>query len=265
MRTRGRMGVAGFGIALLAASPLTAQRELADRVAAVDDGWATFQVEVRDGVEICDRGIRWYGDDGESRGHWHWGGNDEGRCDDGPLQVELRVRDGRVMDLEARRAAPRSGAADLGPVDPGEASDYLVGLAYLDADDDAAEEGLFLSRLPRGADPTEGILRVARDRSLGSDLRKSGLFWAGQLATEVVVGPLEAVAREDDAEQEVREAAVFALSQHQGDAAVPVLMELALDAPHPGTRKSALFWLAQRDEPEIADFFADIILGRRGG
>ncbi len=140
-----------------------------------------------------------------------------------------------------------------------------MGLAYLDADDDAAEEGLFLSRLPRGADPTEGILRVARDRSLRSGLRKSGLFWAGQLATEVVVAPLEAVAREDDAEQEVREAAVFALSQHQGDAAVPVLMDLALDAPHAGTRKSALFWLAQRDEPGIADFFADIILGRRGG
>ena len=258
--------VAGrVGTLLMVAVPLAAQGRVADRVAAADDGWVTFQVDVRDGVEICDRGIRWYGDDGESRGHWHWGGNDEGRCDEGPLQIEARVRDGRVMEIDDRRAVPRSGATDLGRVDPIEASDYLVGLAYEDADDDAAEQGLFLSRLPRGADPTDGILRVARDRDLSRKVRKSGLFWAGQLATEVVIAPLEAVAREDDADQEVREAAVFALSQHQGEAAVPVLMDLALDAPHPGTRKSALFWLAQRDEPEIADFFADIILGRRGG
>jgi HEAT repeat protein len=154
---------------------------------------------------------------------------------------------------------------ELGERPPLEVSNYLVSMSYFGASNDAAEEGLFLSRLPRGADPTAGILRVARDRELPSEVRRSGLFWAGQMATEVVVEPLRAVAVEDDAEQQVRDAAVFALSQHRGEAAVPVLMELALEAPHPGTRRSAMFWLAQRDDPEIADFLADVILGRRGG
>jgi hypothetical protein len=260
----GRSAVGVLGVAALAVAPLAGQG-LTERIGGVDDGWVTFRVEVRDGVEICDRGIRWYRDDGTGRGHRVRGGDPDEGCAPGPLQVELRVRDGRVQALETARAAPRSGAWDLGPVDPLEASDFLVALAYRGASEDAVREGLFLSRLPRGADPSQGILRVARDRSLPSEVRRSGLFWAGQLATEAVVRPLGAVAVEEGPDQEVREAAVFALSQHQGDAAVPVLMELAVEAPHAGTRESALFWLAQRDEPEIADFFADLILGRRGG
>lgn len=250
------------GLAMSVAGPGAAQG-LPEDVARVGDGWTSFRVDVKEGVEVCDHGIRWYGEAGERRGHWHGDGAEV--CDAGPLQIELRVVDGTVREIEAGRASPRTGALDLGERPPLEVSDYLVSMAYLGASDDAAEEGLFLSRLPRGADPTDGILRVARDRGLSTEVRKSGLFWAGQLATEVVVEPLRAVAVEDDAGQQVREAAVFALSQHRGEAAVPVLMELALEAPHPGTRRSAMFWLAQRDDPEIADFLADVILGRRGG
>jgi hypothetical protein len=252
------------GLALCVAGPAASQ-ELSEEVTRIRDGWTSLRVELREGVEVCDHGIRWYSEAGERRGHWHSGGSGAEVCDDGPLQLDFRVVDGTVREIEAGRISSRDGAVDLGERPPLEVSDYLVSMPYLAASDDAAEDGLFLSRLPRGADPTEGILRVARDRELSTEVRKTGLFWAGQLATEVVVEPLQAVAVEEDADQQVREAAVFALSQHQGEAAVPALMELALEAPHPGTRRSAMFWLAQRDDPAVADFLADVILGRRGG
>lgn len=258
----GMLFVAGF---LGGTGSPAAGQGLAEELRRVGDGWASLQVQVRDGVEVCDHGIRWYGPDGERRGHWHRGGRGSEICDPGPLQVDLRLLDGRVREVEAGRVSARPGAAELGERDPVEVSDYLVTMTYRDAADEAAEEGLFLSRLPQGADPTEGILRVARDREISPEVRKSGLFWAGQLATDVVVGPLRSVAVEEDGDQDIRDAAVFALSQHQGAEAVPALMELALEAPHPGTRRSALFWLAQRDDPEVAEFLADVILGRRGG
>lgn len=270
-RRRGRVGwsagtylVAGSVLAAALASPAEGQG-LEELLAGVPDGWATLEVDVQDGVDVCDHGIRWSTADGDRRGHWHWDGGDEEVCDAGPLQIDFRVSDGQVREVKAGRVSHREGAVEMGLTEPTLVSEYLVSMTYRGASDDAAEDGLFLSRLPRGADPTQGILRVARDRDLTAKVRKAGLFWAGQLATEVVVEPLRAVAVEDDAEQEVREAAVFALSQHQGDAATPALMELALEAPQPGTRRSAMFWLAQRDDPEVADFLADVIMGRRPG
>lgn len=262
MRT-GRWVAAVLFLLPTLASEGTAQ-ELARQVEGARDGWVTFQVEVEDNVEVCDRGIRIRHPDGDGYSHWSWNGRDQ-VCGPGPLQVELELRDGRVAEMRARRVRSLDGARSLGPVDPLEASEYLVSLAYRNADREVAEEGFFLARLPRGADPAPGIVRAARDRELSSGVRKSALFWAGQLAAEEVVSTLSGVALEEDEDQEVRDAAVFALSQHQGERALPALMELATDAPHAKTRKTALFWLAQNDTPEVADFLADLILGRRGG
>jgi hypothetical protein len=264
MRPTGK-ALAVTAVLCLAGSPGEARSQtLASRVDEVEQGWVTFQVDVSPGVEICDRAIRIRGTNGRDDSHWHWDGDSDGTCGPGPMQVELEREAGVTRSIRARRVRPLEGARALGPVTPTEASEYLVSLAYRDTDRKVAEQGFFLARLPRNADPAPGIIRAARDRDLPTDVRKSALFWAGQLAADQVVAPLSEVAR-DDEQQSVREAAVFALSQHQGERALPVLMELATDAPHAGTRRSALFWLAQRDEPQVADFLAGIILGRSGG
>jgi hypothetical protein len=238
-------------------------QSLGSRIDAGGDGWVTFQAPVSDGVEVCDHAIRIRDAEGREDSHWRWDGRTDGACGPGPLQVELERRDGMIRSLRARRVRPLEDARSLGMVDPVEASDFLVTLAYRDTDPEVVEHGFFLARLPRGADPASGIIRAARDRELPADVRRSALFWAGQLAAEQVVAPLSEVAREDG-EGSVREAAVFALSQHGGGRAMEVLMELASDAPHAETRRAALFWLAQRDEPEVADFLASLILGRGG-
>ena len=61
--------------------------------------------------------------------------------------------------------------------------------------------------------------------------------------------------------QGIRDAAVFALSQRPEGESLPALMSLAKEAEHADTRRSALFWLAQSDDPAVPEFFAEILAG----
>ncbi|MDT8342276.1 MAG: hypothetical protein RQ751_12250 [Longimicrobiales bacterium] len=216
-----------LGMALIALATPLAGQTLGQRIESVREGWVTFRTEVKDGVEVCERGIR-VRSEGEAIRTYGRRGSDAS-CSAGPLQVEVRVAEGRVREVEARPLRERAGATALGAVEPGSASRFLVELAYRDASEEAVEAGFFLAQLPRGIAPSGGILRAAGDRALPAGVRRSALFWAGQLAADRVVA------------------------------------ELALEAPHPKTRRTAFFWLAQRDEPRVADFLAEVILGHRNG
>src|SRR5437879_5744517 len=58
---------------------------------------------------------------------------------------------------------------------------------------------------------------------------------------------------------EVKESAVFALSQQPRDAGVPALIRVARTHPSPGVRKKALFWLGQSDDPRALALFEEIL------
>jgi len=73
------------------------------------------------------------------------------------------------------------------------------------------------------------------------------------------------VALDDEEEQEVRDAAVFALSRRPDDEAVPILMEIARTAPQAETRRSAMFWLAESKDDRVYAFFEEILTRRGGG
>jgi HEAT repeat protein len=129
-----------------------------------------------------------------------------------------------------------------------------------------AGDALMITTLVDGVDPAPRLLDLARDRALEADVRRSALFWVAQVASDRVGEHLAGIASAEAEDQEVRNAAVFALSQRPGAESVPALMELAQEAPHVRTRRQALFWLAQSEDPRVADFFADLILrGPLGG
>ena len=44
---------------------------------------------------------------------------------------------------------------------------------------------------------------------------------------------------------------------------VPILMDVATTAEDANTRRSAMFWLAQAEDPRVLDFFEEVLLGRR--
>jgi hypothetical protein len=245
----------------LAAVPAGAGAQLAERVRGVD-GVVRLSFATRAGVEICTQGIRM----GDHHMMWEWRGGDvrAADCQEGSAQVELAVRGGTVRDVEVVRMgrARVDVALDLGVVTPGEAAGYLLSLVYAGATDDAAEDAIFPAMIADVEGVWRELLTIARDRNLGEGVRKNTLFWLGQEAAQAVTDGLADVAQDRTEGQEIRNAAIFALSQRDTDQAVPVLMELARTAPDAETRRTAMFWLAQSDDPRVVRFFEDVLLGK---
>jgi hypothetical protein len=234
-------------------------------VAGVEDGTVRLAFATRPGVEICDQGIRI----GENRVWWrsHRPGDARSNCRLDFAEVELAVRDGRVRDVDVVRpsdSAPDR-LLDLGEVAASDAAAYFLSLAEGGADARVGADAL----LPALVADVEGlwrdVLALARNRSLPSRVRQSALFWVGQEAAAAVTEELSAVAAADDEEEDVRNAAVFALSQRPHEEGIPILMDLARSAPHPETRRTAMFWLAQSHDDRVIGFFEEILLGQGVG
>jgi len=252
-------------LAVMVAPTTIASQDLARRVAAVDDGTARLTYPTRPGLEICDQGIR-MGDD-----HMMWwsryGDEDPRNCRPGPAEIELRVRDGRVRDIElVRRERDRTeGAVDLGTVSAQVAVDYLMDVARTGGSGRGEEDAVFPAYIADVDGLWRDLLALGRESGVDEDVRTSAIFWVGQEAADAVTEGLADVAMDDEEEQEVRDAAVFALSQRPDNEAVPMLMEVARTAPGMKTRQSAMFWLAQTEDERALDFFEEILLRRRGG
>src|SRR5207247_2832274 len=60
-----------------------------------------------------------------------------------------------------------------------------------------------------------------------------------------------------DLDGDVKEQAVFALSQQPHDAGVPALIRIARTHPEPGVRRKALFWLGQSGDPRALALFEE--------
>ena len=58
---------------------------------------------------------------------------------------------------------------------------------------------------------------------------------------------------------EVRESALFGLSQEPGELSLPVLIEIAKSHPEQNIRKKAIFWLGQSNDTKAKQALLDII------
>jgi HEAT repeat protein len=109
-----------------------------------------------------------------------------------------------------------------------------------------------------GEDESAGsawLLDRARDNRESLKIRKSALFWAGQrdlTPTKDLVGFYRSAT-----EPELREHAVFVLSQRQDEAATNELLRIAREDSDRRMRARALFWLGQKDDPRVAKLIGD--------
>jgi HEAT repeat protein len=147
---------------------------------------------------------------------------------------------------------------DVGTVAPTEAAAYFLGLARGGAEEPASQ-ALFAATLARGVTVWTELLDLARDRSCSSGVRESAVFWLGQEAAAAATEGLESLVDADDEDLEVRQAAVFALSQRPSDESVPALSRIARTHTHPEVREAAFFWLAQHDDPRVIDLFEEVL------
>ena len=135
--------------------------------------------------------------------------------------------------------------------------DYLRTL-YPRLDDNELKEAII-----QGMQEDEGaggrwLIERALDEREPSELRRKAIFWAGQREA-TPTAELVRVYREAD-DGELREHAIFVLSQRDEEAAIDELIRIARDDRDTEMRGKALFWLAQKDDPRIRKLIADLVL-----
>jgi len=246
---------------LVAMSPAPASGQDVDtRVRNAGADQVSFRFATWPEVERCSsgwmrRGIR------ENRGG---GLNRDLDCWSGPAEVRLEIRGGEVrsVDTEIVRAesAPDDRWTSIGTVAPSEAADYLLDLAE-NADANVGEDALAAATMADGVETWPRMLELARNGGLDRDIRTAATFWVGQASADQVLDGLRGLV--DDPDTEVRQAALFALSENQGENAVPLLMEIAEGDGDPDVRRSAFFWLSQKEDPRVLAFFERVL--RDGG
>jgi hypothetical protein len=248
-------GLCALAALAIMATPASAQ-SLAERVAAVDSGWAALEFAARPGV--CGQGnnIMTFSGGGPNE-FWESG------CDAGPVRVLLTVREARVTALQTYvggrwRADPR--LTNLGRVPATSAADYLLGLIETQ-DDEVAKRAILPARLADSVDVWPRLVRLARDRERPSEVRKSVIFWLAHEAGERVARSLQTFVDDAGEDREVRKSAIYAISRLRDGQAVPRLMRIAREHPDPHMRKQALFWLGRSEDPRALALIEELLMG----
>jgi HEAT repeats len=176
------------------------------------------------------------------------------------LLVLLRVSGGQVDRVAAYSGTCPIDAAGLpvrwlDDVDPGESVDLLSSLLA----DRRLGNGA-LAAIAFHAERRAGALLVDRARRGASrESRREALFWLAQ-RNEPGAAEILLEAATSDTDSQVREHAVFAISQLPDDTGTLLLLEMARDRELSAeVRKQALFWLAQSDDPRALDLLTAIL------
>lgn len=105
---------------------------------------------------------------------------------------------------------------------------------------------------------TTWLLDIARDKSFDIETRKGALFAASQRKSFDLdqVSSIYDGAKGDD---EMQKQVLFIYSQRREPAAVDKLMAIAKSDPNIEMRKSALFWLGQKNDPRVKQFIHDLL------
>lgn len=242
----------GAALLALAAQGAATAQSLADR-ARIRDGKIRLSYATR--PEVCGSGRNVH----IVRSSDDW----EGSCEHGPARVVLEWRDGALVEVDTyvggrwREAGP--GVVDLGDVPPADAVSLLLDLARRAAGH-VGNDLIFPATIADGVEVWPRLAALAKDASLPARTRKQAVFWLGQAAGERAVESLGELARDEDVE--VQEHAVFALSQLRDGAGVESLLEIARTHASPRVRKTAMFWLAQSDDPRAVALFEEILRTR---
>lgn len=251
--------------ALVGAGVAPAQ-SIASKVARVSNGSVRMSFTAKPG--ICGSGNSTWHDGGRGRTTW---GDDRNRsrdveyeidCSNGPGRIVLDRRDGEITDLRfyvgGRWRAPGPDVVDLGMVPAREAADYLVSLVQTERGS-MGEKAILPATIADSANIWPALLRIARNPNVPRGARNQSVFWLGQAAGDAATANLKDIVLDNSVDREVRESAVFALSQRPREEGVPALIAVARTNKDPEIRKKALFWLGQSHDPRAIDLFEELL------
>jgi hypothetical protein len=184
-------------------------------------------------------------------------------CSMGPGRLVVVRRDGETTELRfyvGGRWRTSSTATDIGTVGTRAAVDYLLGLAE-SVDGKAGREAFFPATLADSVTIWPSLLRIARNDTRPTSTRQQATFWLGHLAEEPATRGLSELVGDAAVDREVRESAIFALSQRRGEG-VPALINVVRTSKDPELRKKALFWLANSRDPRALDLIEELLTKR---
>lgn len=258
VRRAAAVGVASLlAASILLPAPAIAQQSLEQRVTAVGTGTVRLSYAAKEGV--CGNGqsgniqVR-RREDARTR---EW----ESDCEPGPVRLSIDVADRRVTRVRAYVGGRWRGDAtrDLGDVPAAEASAFLIRIAAT-SEERAAKDAIFPALMADAPSPDRELLAIAKDEDRPREVRTTATFWVAQSASDRVTEGLHELTNDPD--KQVRESAVFSLSQRPNDESVPALIRLARTHRDPGIRRNAVFWLGQKRDPRALAYFEEVLLGR---
>jgi HEAT repeat protein len=252
--------------ALAGAASAASGQSIASRVARVSNGTVRMTFAARPG--ICGSGNSIWHSNGRGRTTWgdNWNTSRdvewETDCSTGPARIVLDRRSGELADLRFyvggrwRPAAPD--VIDLGTVPATEAADFLLSIAQSEKGS-MGEKAIFPATIADSANIWPALIKIARNADLPRSTRTQSVFWLGQAAGDAATANLKDIVLDNSVNREVRESAVFALSQRPRDEGVPALISVARTNKDPEIRKKALFWLGQSHDPRAIDLFEELL------
>jgi len=251
----------------LAALALVQQQSLERRITGAPDGSVRFSFAARPGVYGNGRNsISWDCDKGNCHnrqvdGNWDDHDDWDMPCDSGPVRVALTKSGGRITDLRVYVGGEwRTGtsATDLGTVGAKDAASYLLALALRD-ESRAAEKAIFPAVLADSVTIWPDLLKIAKSDQVSRKVRRSAVFWLGQAVGDAATKGLTDLVDDGNADRDVRESAVFALSQRPREEGVPALIRIVRENKDPDLRRKAIFWLGQSDAPRALSLFEELL------
>ncbi len=256
------MRLAAMAIALAATGSTALAQSIASRIASVRDGTVRFEYPAREGVcgngrgNISIRTNRGTSTYTSSRRAREW----EDECEPGPVRIALDVARGEVTDVRAYVGGRWRGDADLdlGTVAAKDASDFLLGLAAR-SDAQPAKEAIFPATIAEGVTVWPQLLRIAKDTDRPRDVRNGAIFWVSQAAGEAATQGLQEIIDDPSGDREVRKSAVFSMSQRPKDESVPALIRIAKAHKDPEIRRTAIFWLGQSRDARALAYFEEVL------
>ena len=176
-------------------------------------------------------------------------------CNEGPVRVALHVTNGEVDDIDTYVGGHYPENAIT--VSAKSAVDYLLSLAE-SSSSTVGKHAIFPTIIADSVEPWPQLLHIAKNESVAREVRKNAVFWLGQAAGDKTTAGLKSLLSDDDTE--IRKQAVFALSQLRGDQSVGALIDVVKTNKDPQVRKTALFWLAQKNDPRVLALLEDILI-----
>ena len=177
-------------------------------------------------------------------------------CSRGPVRLVITKRSGEIDQIRAYiggswRDTPNT--TDLGQVSTREAVDYLFDVAGRE-DGPGADDAVFGTTIADSVNVTQRLYDLARSDTPTRKARDQAVFWLSQQEDDRAVDLLENILR-SSRNEDLRDKAIFGLSQHHSGKGFPILRAFAEDRNAPeDLRGKAIFWLGQRRGGERFDY-----------